>query len=612
MSMLSIGVVLLSWWAIGRAPAWASGGLGGASAAPITGSFAERLLAYRGICGPLSVDLMLAGTFLLCFAICAGTETAITTLWPWKVRELAQREREQYELKERQNAERYKIGQTSTIRRRGTIGKWNALREDIQRFMQTILIGATLSGVVSTAFITEICAQLFGPKGLAIAAGLMSFVQLTVCEILPKSIAVSNPQGFAKVVLPTFYWLSGLIYPFSKFLNVGVKLVLSLFGVSVDTSKTPFVSEEELDIMISSAMKSGIVDAEEGMMIRSVRNLDSKSVKEVMTPLVDMIGIEANESISILHQLCLAKQFSRMPVFQDRFDNIIGVVSMKTLLKHAGNWEGQGGPPRFEDLAVHEISDKPFFIPETMSLLNALRSLKDRTLAICVDEYGGTTGLVTLEDVLEEIVGEIYDPEEEKDALERMKNTSKIACVGPGRFSMSAQADIDDVNEVLDIELPSGDYNSIGGFFCSVIDRIPLVGEAITAQPHRESVRFEVIEADDRKIIKVEAYSERLEAAELERLALEAREDDEDVGGRGGFGFGRSRRESDADEDDGDRPQVLECRPESEDEDSGSDDDGRRKQLDQDVEEEKDKEEEKEEEQKDIEEVVAPIAPEPA
>lgn len=287
-------------------------------------------------------------------------------------------------------------------------------------------------------------------------------------------------------------------------------------------------------------------------MIRSVRNLDSKSVKEVMTPLVDMIGIEASESISNLHQLCLATQFSRMPVFQGRFDSIVGVVSMKTLLKHACSWKEGEASPCYEELTVREIADKPYFVPETMSLLNALRSLKERTLAICVDEYGGTTGLVTLEDVLEEIVGEIYDPEEEKDALEREKNTSKISCIGPGRFVMSATADIEDVNDILGIELPSGDYNSVGGFVCAVIDRIPAVGEAITAQTALESIRFEVVEADERKIIKVEAYSERLAAAELSRLASESEDGEQ----------GEGQRDKD---DEDDRSQVLDVRAESED-----------------------------------------------
>ncbi|CAE8587932.1 unnamed protein product, partial [Polarella glacialis] len=221
---------------------------------------------------------------------------------------------------------------------------------------------------------------------------------------------------------------------------------------------------------------------------------------------VDMICIEGSESIAKLHKLILDTQYSRIPVYNTRFDNIIGAVSMKMLLKYVSKLDGTTGI-EFESLSVDQIMEKPVFVPETMSLLNALKLLKERTLAICVDEYGGTTGLVTLEDCLEEIVGEIYDPDEEKDQVERARNLSQIQETAPGRFSMMGVADIDDVEEVLCITLPEGDYNSIGGFVCSVIDRIPVAGEAVIVQTERGTIRFEVVEVDDRKVLRLESQS---------------------------------------------------------------------------------------------------------
>lgn len=491
------------------APVLASGGMS-AVAAPVVGTLAQRAAMYTGMCGSLPADLAVALASFVVFGFCAGTETAITTLWPWKVREFAQ--------KERMEAEQDAKNGTATAKR--GVRMWTALREDIQRFLQTILIGATLSSVISTAFITEICGKLFGPKGLAIATISVSLVMLTFGEIIPKSMAVSSPLTFAKAALPIFYSISKFVYPVSKGLNYGIAVFLSVFGISVDTNKTPYVSEEELDLIFASAMQSGIVDAEEGQMIRSVRNLDSKSVKEVMTPLVDMMCISGQEPISTLHQLCLDTQFSRVPVYNERFDSIIGVVSLKTLLKHArlDETHSASGSPAFEELRVDEICDKPFFVPETQSLLTALRSLKERTLAICVDEYGGTTGLITLEDVLEEIVGEIYDPEEEKDKRERAVNRTKIQSLGGGRFRMDATTDVDDVTAILSIEMPDGDYNSIGGFLCNAVDRIPKVGEAVTCVTAKDSVRFEVLEVDDRKVLTIEAYSLKLERVERRML----------------------------------------------------------------------------------------------
>ncbi|CAE7837739.1 CBSDUFCH1 [Symbiodinium necroappetens] len=468
------------------------------SAQPLD-TFTDRARAYHGVCGSLAADLAFSSVAFIAFAVCAGTETAITTLWPWKVREYAQREYEKAEQKVKESRE----GGGPEINAKAQLGKWTALREDIQRFMQTILIGATLAGVVSTAFITEICGQLFGPRGLGIATVSVTLVQLTLGEILPKSMAVSNPYNFAQATLPIFYRISTVVYPVSKVLNEAMSLLLAMCGVPVDTKKTPYVSEEELDLVFRSAMQSGIVDAEEGEMIRSVRNLDSKRIKEIMTPLVDMICIESEEPISKLHNVIKETQFSRIPVYEVRFDNIVGVVSMKTLLKNANCLQDFVSD---NTKKVQEICDVPVFVPETMSLISALRLLKERTLAICVDEYGGTTGLITLEDVLEEIVGEIYDPDEEKDRVEKQQNSAKIQVLGPDHFSMSGLAEIGDVEEILGIKMPDGDYNSIGGFMCMTIDRIPVIGEVVMVETAAEMIRFEIASVDDRRVLSVEAF----------------------------------------------------------------------------------------------------------
>jgi CBS domain containing-hemolysin-like protein len=413
--------------------------------------------------------------------------------------------------------------------------------------LQTILIGTTLSGVVSASFITEMCGQLFGPRGLGIATVSVSLIQLTAGEIIPKLLAVSSPVMFCSATLPIFYRISAVVYPVSRFLNKAVSLMLHCFGISVDTSKTPLVSEAELDLMFNSAMKSGVLDGEEGDMIRSVRNLDRKSVKEVMTPLIDMICIDAQQSLDRLHQLWRETQFSRVPVYSNRFDKIVGVVSMKSLLKHVRLFDS-GADARGVDM-VESICDTPFFVPETMSLLSALRQLKERTIAICVDEYGGTTGLVTLEDALEEIVGEIYDPEEEKDKLERVQNSSKIKELGKNRWDICAVAAIEDVNDVLGVELPSGDYNSIGGFVCMHIDRIPEEGEAVLVETATKNVRFEVSGVDDRRVLQIEAF-------------IEEEEDESDDGRRSSVATSV--------EDEEERDRVLDVRMETEEDQEGA------------------------------------------
>lgn len=482
----------LAAWAARRAPAWASGAVGGGGAAllSVTGPLSARLLNYNPTFGSLLADLVLGFVAFGVFGCCAATETAITTLWPWKVREFAQREVEQ-----------------------DTRGMWSALRKDIQRFMQTILIGATVSGVLSTAIVTDVCGQLFGPSGLAIATISVTIAQLIMCEIIPKSMAVSNPYGVAKATLPLFYAISTVVYPLGRRINWIVEFVLHLFGVSIEAGKTPLVSEEELDLILNTAIKSGIVEVEEGKIISSLRDLDGKKGKDIMVPLVDMVCIDKSAPIAALCDVFTADQYNRLPVYEDRFDNIVGVVSMKTLLKHLRRQsqatQGEvGGKSVWEALTVDMICDAPFFVPETMSLLNLLQCLKEKMLAVCVDEYGGTTGLVTLEDVLEKIVGEIWDPDVEKDKLlsrRRIRRSNQVECMGEGCWIISAAADIDDVDDELGIELPEGDYNSLGGFFSTVADRIPTLGEAMIVRTASNQIRFEVVIVEDRKIVSIKA-----------------------------------------------------------------------------------------------------------
>jgi len=510
---------------------------GGVSPRSLSGSFSFRVMHYQAICGSLAMDLTLGGLFFFIFGCCAGTETAITTLWPWKVRELAQREVERAE---------------KTGSRR--LGMWTALRSDIQRFMQTILIGATLSGVFSTAFVTEICSQLFGGSGLAIATMSVSILQLIFCEIVPKGVAVCNAYEFASVTLPWYFRISKIVYPIGRQLNRIVEVFLRMFGVSIDASKTPYVSEEELDLMLQSAMRTGILETEEGKMISSVRELDTKRVSDIMVPLVDMICIDTSESISRLHDAFSQTQYSRLPVYKDRFDNVVGIVSMKALLRRVRDLNQDD----WERLTVDEVYDRPLFVPETMTVLNLLQSLKERPIAVCVDEYGGTTGLVTLEDVLEEIVGEIYDPDVERHKLQggKRRRNDQIEDLGDGRFAMSASLDIDDVSLRIGVELPEGYYNSIGGFMADVADRIPRQGEAVIVRSTHMTVCFKATEVDERKVVRIEA----------ERIYLEDDDADERKNG--------SDREEDTDEDRLERVLDVTLKPLEEEKDDDDDDEG--------------------------------------
>jgi len=355
--------------------------------------------------------------------------------------------------------------------------------------------------------VTHICGQLFGADGLAIATISVTVGQLVFCEIVPKSLAVSNAYVYAKTTLPFFNALSWFVYPVCRNLSLGMASLLRCFGVSIDASKTAYVSEQELDLMLRDASRAGILETEEGKMIKSVRELDTRRASDIMIPLVDMVCINAMHPISVLQEVFSKTQYSRLPVYQDRFDNIVGIVSMKALLRKVRSLETVD----WETVKVLDILDEAKFVPETMTVLNLLQFLKERSIAICVDEYGGTAGMVTLEDVLEEIVGDIYDPDVEPTNPRYINSSDEITELSEGHFTMKATTSMDDVNLAFGVELPDGNYNSIGGFMADVSDRIPNEGDAVMVRTAKMVLQFTAAEVDLRKVVRVEANKELLE-----------------------------------------------------------------------------------------------------
>ncbi|XP_059666524.1 putative DUF21 domain-containing protein At3g13070, chloroplastic isoform X3 [Cornus florida] len=310
-------------------------------------------------------------------------ETAITTLWPWKVRELAEKESEN--------------------------GVFKMLRSDVTRFLTTILIGTTVVNIGATALVTDAATAIFGEAGVSAATGVMTVAVLLLTEITPKSIAVHNATEVARVVVRPVAWLSVVLYPVGRvvtYLSMGMLKMLGLKGRS-----EPYVTEDELKLMLRGAELSGAIEEEEQDMIENVLEIKDTHVREVMTPLVDVVAIDASATLVDFHTLWVTHQYSRVPVFEQRVDNIVGIAYAMDLLDYVR--KGQ----LLETSVVGDMAHKPaFFVPDSMSVWNLLREFRIRKvhMAVVLNEYGGTIGIVTLEDVVEEIVGEIFDENDSK------------------------------------------------------------------------------------------------------------------------------------------------------------------------------------------------------
>ncbi|XP_028054399.1 putative DUF21 domain-containing protein At3g13070, chloroplastic isoform X1 [Camellia sinensis] len=426
-------------------------------------------------------------------------ETSITTLWPWKVRELAEKEPED--------------------------GVFKMLRSDVTRFLTTILIGTTVVNIGATALVTEAATAAFGEAGVSAATGVMTVAVLLLTEITPKSIAVHNATEVARFVVRPVAWLSLILYPVGRvvtYLSMGMLKMLGLKGRS-----EPYVTEDELKLMLRGAELSGAIEEEEQDMIENVLEIKDTHVREVMTPLVDVVAIDASATLVDFHNLWVTHQYSRVPVFEQRVDNIVGIAYAMDLLDYVQKGE------LLESSAVGDMAQKPaYFVPDSMSVWNLLREFRIRKvhMAVVLNEYGGTVGIVTLEDVVEEIVGEIFDENDSKEEIQ--KKTGYIVMRAEGIYDVDANTSIDQLSEDLNIKMPEGhQYETVSGFICEAFGYIPRTGETIKVvvekgnqEEHDEYTEAESDRQDEKgkhQIFKLEILAgnaRKVSAARFERV----------------------------------------------------------------------------------------------
>lgn len=416
-------------------------------------------------------------------------ETSITTLWPWKVRELAEKESDD--------------------------GVFKMLRSDVTRFLTTILIGTTVVNIGATALVTEAATAIFGEAGVSAATGVMTVAILLLTEITPKSIAVHNATEVARFVVRPVAWLSLVLYPVGRvvtYLSMGMLKMLGLKGRS-----EPYVTEDELKLMLRGAELSGAIEEEEQDMIENVLEIKDTHVREVMTPLVDVVAIDASGTLVDFHESWVTHQYSRVPVFEQRVDNIVGIAYAMDLLDYVQKGE------LLERTTVGDMAHKPtYFVPDSMSVWNLLREFRIRKvhMAVVLNEYGGTVGIVTLEDVVEEIVGEIFDENDSKEEIE--KKTGYIVMRAEGIYDVDANTSIDQLSEDLNVKMPEGhQYETVSGFICEAFGYIPRTGETINVVLEKET-QEDVDEHTEGKSDRQE-LKEKHQIYKLEILAGNAR-----------------------------------------------------------------------------------------
>ena len=358
------------------------------------------------------------------------------------------------------------------------------LMRDPGRFLAVIqvaitFLGALASAVAAVSIVTIVAEPL---RGIALIADqadtiallfvtfIVSVVSIVLGELIPKGLALANPDRIALTVSGPITLFAKIVSPLVAVLVALTKLISKPFGI--DPTRTPELSAAEIRLIVEQGSQQGVLEAEEEQMISAVMSLSDSKLHEVMVPRIDIVAIDQEASFDDAVTLVLTEGHSRTPLYKESVDHIVGILYAKDLLRIIA----AGGPrPRLRD-----IMRPALFVPESQAVDDLLNELQRRRvhMAIVLDEYGGTAGLVTIEDLLEEIVGEIQD---EFDEEEPMK-----VIVRDGEAILDGRADIDEMGELVDPALELEDdeeYDTVGGFVYHRIGRVPVVGDKVAVDP---------------------------------------------------------------------------------------------------------------------------------
>jgi putative hemolysin len=351
-------------------------------------------------------------------------------------------------------------------------------------FLSTILVVNSVAVIIASSMTTVLALRFIPNYGELIGTILISLFVLIFCEITPKTAAVQNPLRWARALVNPVRAAAWLLRPVVWSLSAITNNLVRLMGGQIK-HRGPFVTEEELRLLVTVGEEEGVLEEEETEMIHSIFEFADTTVREVMIPRIDMVTLESDATVDEAVDLALQGGFSRIPVYEETIDNIIGVLFTKDMLKQLR--EGNNSRP------IRELVRPAYFVPETKKLDDLLREIRQKRthMAIVVDEYGSVAGLVTIEDLVEEIVGDIQDEYDREENLYEQ--------VTQDEYIFDAKINIDEFNELMDTDLENEDYDTLGGFLFAQLDKIPVAGDTITFK----NLTFTVLTTRGLRITKV-------------------------------------------------------------------------------------------------------------
>lgn len=364
------------------------------------------------------------------------------------------------------------------------------LIEEPNKLLSSILVGNNVVNIAATSISTSLFMGLLGdkPGAVPLATAVMTVLVLIFGEITPKTIAANNSEKVAVAVSKPIKLVIFIVRPIVWGFNIITNVIFKLLGIN-DKSAQPYITEEELKTMVNVSHEEGLLEMEEREIINNVFQFGDMQAKEAMVQRLDMVALNSEDTYEEIIEMFKTEKLSRLPVYEDSIDDIIGILNIKDVIFLSDE--------EIKNFDIKNYIREPFFTYEFKKITQLLEEMKveKSQMAIVVDEYGGTSGLITIEDLVEVIVGDIEDEYDDED--------DDIIVIKEDEYVVQGSAKISDINELIGVNLESEEFDSIGGFIIGYLKRLPEENEVIEV----ENIRFNIESLDKNRIMKVRIFT---------------------------------------------------------------------------------------------------------
>lgn len=409
----------------------------------------------------MNLSLVIIGVCVIMSAYFSATETAFSSFNRIRVKNMAEKGDKKAELVMR-------------------------LSEDYDSLLSTILIGNNIVNIALSSLATVLFIDWVGAEaGPSVSTIVVTIVVLIFGEVSPKSIAKEKPESFAMFSAPFLQFLVIILTPFNYLFGLWKKVLSKI----IKSENSNSITEEELLTIVAEAEQEGGIDEQESILIRSAIVFSEQEAKDILTPRIDVVGVSTEDTKEEIAQIFVENGYSRLPVYEDNIDNIVGILYQKDFYNYIYHTDNE----------VSSIIKPAVFIPESKNIGELLKELQQKKshIAVVLDEYGGTTGIVTMEDILEELVGEIWDEHDEV--------TREIERVSENEYAVLGSTSVEDLFEMLDKDLDEDiEVLTVSGWVMNVLGKIPEKGDEF----RYENLKVKVLEMDAKRVEKIQIIIE--------------------------------------------------------------------------------------------------------